>query len=277
MSDPIYRLMKTSTPSPCLKRSWFSRSIEEFINAPADQILAELVKGSFFPVLPSQRDAWIAEISLLRCALAGYTGMLYLEFEIPRMGHRVDALVMVSGIVFHELQDRSPIVLTRKLDVAKQWLRDQASGNERIGIIVSSQAERLKPYAIDVRTPVNPVKWFLDGKNDVRSSYYLEDVATEFHVQGLELDWACVSWDGDFRYKEQGWQHYSFRGTKWQRINKEARQQYLKNAYRVLLTRARQGMIIFIPDGSSADPTRQPAYYDPTFAYLRSVGLPEIK
>jgi hypothetical protein len=173
-------------------------------------------------------------------------------------------------------EDRYPIVLTRNLDIARQWLRDQASGNERFGIVVSSQAERLKPYAIDVRAPVNPVKWFLDGKDDVRSSYYLEDVATEFHVQGLELDWVCVSWDGDFRYNEHGWQHLSFRGTKWQRINKASRKNYLKNAYRVLLTRARQGMVIFVPEGSSTDPTRHPSYYDSTFSYLRSVGLREL-
>jgi hypothetical protein len=178
--------------------------------------------------------------------------------------------------ILHEFEDRYPIVVTRNIEIAKQWLRDQAGGNERFGIVVSSQAERLKPYAIDVRTPVNPVKWFLDGKNDVRSSYYLEDVATEFHVQGLELDWICVSWDGDFRYNENGWQHYSFRGTKWQRINKGTRKTYLKNAYRVLLTRARQGMVIFIPEGSSVDPTRDPSYYDSTYGYLRSVGVPKI-
>jgi hypothetical protein len=178
--------------------------------------------------------------------------------------------------LLQEFEGRYPIVLTRKLDLARQWLRDQASGSERFGIVVSSQAERLKPYSIDVRTPVNPVKWFLDGKDDVRSSYYLEDVATEFHVQGLELDWVCVSWDGDFRYNEHGWQHLSFRGTKWQRINKGSRRNYLKNAYRVLLTRARQGMVIFIPEGSSTDPTRHPSYYDSTFEYLRSVGLREL-
>jgi hypothetical protein len=178
--------------------------------------------------------------------------------------------------IFGEISDRYPILLTRNLDRAKQWLRDQASGSERYGIVVSSQAERLKPYALDVRTPVDPVKWFLDGKDNVRSSYYLEDVATEFHVQGLELDWACVSWDGDFRYSSDGWQHFSFRGTRWQRINKPSRRQYLKNAYRVLLTRARQGMVIFVPEGSADDQTRHPTYYDSTFAYLRSVGLPVL-
>lgn len=175
-----------------------------------------------------------------------------------------------------ELRDRYPIVLTRHLDTAKAWLHEQASGNERYGIVVSSQAERLKPYAIDVRTPVNPIKWFLDGKDDVRSSYYLEDVATEFHVQGLELDWTCVSWDADFRYADRGWEHFSFRGNSWQRINKPSRKNYLNNAYRVLLTRARQGMVLFVPKGTETDPTRNPSYYDSTYAYLKSIGLAEL-
>jgi hypothetical protein len=188
----------------------------------------------------------------------------------------LDCEVGYARDILRELNGRYPIVLTRNLEVARQWLREQASGSERYGIVVSSQAERLKPFAIDVRTPVDPVKWFLEGKDDVRSSLYLEDVATEFHVQGLELDWVCVSWDGDFRYHDHGWQQFSFRGTQWQQIRKPERRIYLKNAYRVLLTRARQGMVIFIPEGSSTDPTRDPSYYDPTYAYLRSVGLPEL-
>jgi len=142
--------------------------------------------------------------------------------------------------------------------------------------VVSSQAERLKPYAIDVKTPVNPVHWFLDGKEDVRSSYYLEDVATEFHVQGLELDWACVTWDADFRHSANGWQNWSFKGNKWLRINKEERRNYQKNAYRVLLTRARQGMVLVVPEGAPDDHTRQPRFYDSTYEYLRGIGFQEL-
>jgi DUF2075 family protein len=120
---------------------------------------------------------------------------------------------------------------------------------------------------------MDPIHWFLDGKEDVRSSYYLEDVATEFHVQGLELDYACVTWDADFRYTGQGWDHWSFVGDRWNRIRKPERQVYLKNAYRVLLTRARQGMVIVVPEGDSADPTRDSSYYDATYDYLRGVGI----
>lgn len=175
-----------------------------------------------------------------------------------------------------QIADRYPIAITRDLRKAKQWLKDHARGTERFGILASSQAQRLKPHAIDVRSPMDPIHWFLDDKEDVRSSYYLEDVATEFHVQGLELDWACVTWDADFRYTNREWQHWSFVGDRWNRINKHERKIYLKNAYRVLLTRARQGMVIFVPEGDSADVTRCADYYDSTFHYLGNIGLDQL-
>jgi hypothetical protein len=172
-----------------------------------------------------------------------------------------------------QVTNKYPIVITRDLSKAKRWLKEQARGSERYGIVVSSQAERLKPHAIDVKSPIDPIHWFLDGKEDVRSSFYLEDVATEFDVQGLELDWACVTWDADLRYTKKGWQHWSFVGDRWNHINKPERQNYLKNAYRVLLTRARQGMVIVVPQGDLEDATRKPEFYDPTFEYLQSVGF----
>jgi hypothetical protein len=175
-----------------------------------------------------------------------------------------------------QVADRYPILITRNLAAAKDWVRKQARGSERYGMIVSSQAQRLKPHAIDVRSPMDPIHWFLDGKEDVRSSYYLEDVATEFHVQGLELDWACVVWDADFRYVDGQWQHFSFVGDRWNRILKDERKQYLKNAYRVLLTRARQGMVIVVPHGDDHDPSRAPTYYDSTFNYLAGLGLTQL-
>lgn len=188
----------------------------------------------------------------------------------------LDLEVEEARATFAELQARYPIRITRDLSRAKQWLRDQARGTERYGVVVSSQAQRLKPHAIDVRVKTDPVRWFLDGKNDVRSSYYLEDVATEFQVQGLELDWACVVWDGDLRHAGDAWSHHEFKGTRWNRIKKAERQAYLKNAYRVLLTRARQGMVVVIPEGSNEDPTRSADYYDGTFSYLRELGLPSL-
>ncbi|GAB4134010.1 MAG: DUF2075 domain-containing protein [Bacteroidia bacterium] len=172
-----------------------------------------------------------------------------------------------------QLQSKYPIVITRNLDKAKTWLKDKARGSERYGIVVSSQAYRLKPLAIDVKTQINHVNWFLDGKDDIRSSYFLEDVATEFQVQGLELDWVCVTWDGDLRFTKDGWKSYSFVGNKWQNIHKTIRKKYLINAYRVLPTRARQGMVIVVPEGNSEDHTRQPEFYNSTFEYLKSIGF----
>jgi hypothetical protein len=190
--------------------------------------------------------------------------------------HLLDRDEAEARRILARITDRYPIIVTRDLKRAKTWLRERARGSERYGMIVSSQAQRLKPHAIDVRSPMDPIHWFLDGKGDVRSSYYLEDVATEFHIQGMELDWACIVWDGDFRYSDAGWQHFSFVGDRWNQIRKPERQTYLKNAYRVLLTRARQGMIVVVPHGDDADPTRQPACYDLTFAYLQRIGFKVI-
>jgi hypothetical protein len=173
-------------------------------------------------------------------------------------------------------QDRFPIRVTRNLAAAKQWVRARARGTERFGMLCSSRAQRLKPHAIDVRFKVDPVHWFLNGPDDTRSSFYLEDVATEFQVQGLELDWALVNWDADLRFGRGGWSHHDFRGDKWITIHNQANRRYLLNAYRVLLTRARQGMVIFVPPGDSADPTRRPQWYDATFAYLRQAGIAEL-
>lgn len=172
-----------------------------------------------------------------------------------------------------ELRDRYPIVITRDLALAKRWLRERARGSERYGLVASSHAYRLRPHAIDVRLQVDPVQWFLHDKEDVRSSYYLEDAATEYRVQGLELDWACVTWDADFRRVRNGWEHWKFVGRRWNRVRSLERQVYLKNAYRVLLTRARQGMVIFVPPGEQDDHTRKREYYDLTFDYLVGIGF----
>jgi len=175
---------------------------------------------------------------------------------------------------FARLRDRYPIAVTRNLNLGKQWIHTRARGSERFGLVASSKAQRLKPHAIDIRVDVNPVHWFLNGKEDTRSSFYLEDAATEFQVQGLELDWACVTWDGDLRFTGCGWSFHDFRGTRWCNIANPDNRRYLRNAYRVLLTRARQGMVIFVPPGDSGDPTRSPEFYDSTFHYLTEIGIP---
>jgi hypothetical protein len=177
---------------------------------------------------------------------------------------------------FDQLSSRYPIAVTRNLDAAKDWLRTHARGSERYGLLTSSKAQRLKPHAIDVRVDVDPVNWFLSDREDTRSSYYLEDAATEFQVQGLELDWTCVAWDADLRVDGSGWSYHDFRGNRWTNVKSLENQRYLLNAYRVLLTRARQGMVIFVPPGNSKDPTRSPEHYNVIFQRLTSLGLPAI-
>lgn len=177
---------------------------------------------------------------------------------------------------FEKLSSRFPIAITRDLDIAKEWVRDHARGTERFGLLASRKALRLKPHAIDVRFKVDPVSWFLSDRDDTRSSYYLEDAATEIQVQGLELDWTCVTWDGDLRFTGSKWAYHDFRGKRWCNIRDQDNQRYLLNAYRVLLTRARQGMVIFVPTGDRNDPTRPPENYDATFRYLTSVGIPVL-
>ena len=143
----------------------------------------------------------------------------------------------------------------------------------RYRLLASSNAARLKPHGIFVKSKIEPEKWFLASQYDVRSSDALEDAATEFDIQGLELDWACVCWDANLRRHERKWEHYQFKGSAWQKVNDERRQAYLKNSYRVLLTRARQGMVVFVPNGSDSDPTRLPSWYDEIAAYLQKCGF----
>ncbi len=181
-----------------------------------------------------------------------------------------------AKILLSKLENKYPLLITRSLQKAKDWLRQQARGSERIGIIASSGGDRLKPEGIYVQVKIDAKNWFLNSKEDVRSSYYLEDVATEFDIQGLELDWTCVGWDADLRYLDNTWQFKRFRGTNWQNIKDEESIIYLRNAYRVLLTRARQGFIIFLPEGDSSDNTRKLEYYDGTYTFLKSIGLKEI-
>ena len=190
--------------------------------------------------------------------------------------HLLDGNVSQAQVLLATLKYKYPIVITRDLNAAKNWLRKQKRGTERYGMVVSSQAKRLRPLAIDVRCKPDTVHWFLDDITDIRSSLFLEDAASEFDVQGLELDWTCLVWDGDLRRKNDTWQNFSFTGNKWLNIRSEERKAYQINAYRVLLTRARQGMVICVPEGNPEDSTRQPEFYDGTYEYFKQIGLDEI-
>ena len=230
---------------------------------------SEYAASNAIESLKTRRDVHFNEDLHLAVSMRSFRA----EHVSSLVKHLLDRDVAQAKAALEEVQLRYPIVITRDVTKAKQWLKSQARGSERFGIVVSSQAERLRPHAINVRSPMDPVHWFLDDKDDVRSSFYLEDVATEFQVQGLELDWACVVWDADLRIDASGWRHHQFVGNKWQNINKAERQTYLKNAYRVLLTRARQGMVIVVPLGDCEDPTRDPVFYDPIYEYLKGIGI----
>ena len=214
----------------------------------------------------------------------------------------LDVDVELAKEQLQKLEANYPIRLTRDLEKAKDWLRKVHRGSERYGLLVSSQAYRLRPLSIDVRCKPDTVHWFLDDITDIRSSLFLEDAATEFDVQGLELDYAAIVWDGDMIYDPdhvvlskkdrkkpeliQGpWTQRSFNGGVWQNVASDMRRMYQLNAYRVLLTRARQGMVICVPagnsskniDGSYLDPTRVPLFYDSTYEYLKSLGIKELE
>jgi hypothetical protein len=192
------------------------------------------------------------------------------------VGHIVNNRPHDAKINYAKIADRYPIKLTRNLDDAREWLKSQARGSERYGLLASSGAMRLRPEGIHIKAKIDPPVWFLNDKTDVRSSYYCEEVASEFDVQGLELDWTGVCWDADFRYTGGSWESFDFKGTRWQRVRAQVAQEFLRNSYRVLLTRARQGMVIFLPKGSPSDATRPPEYYDETVAILKRCGLEEL-
>lgn len=202
------------------------------------------------------------------------------SFRTPDLAAFVKAILDVdterAKELYQRIKDKYPVCMTRDLNTAKKWVREQCQGTTRYGMLASSGALRLKPEGIFVKNEINVANWFLNGKDDVRSSYYLEDVVSEFDIQGLELDFSIVAWDADFRFDGTEWTYYNFVGNRWQNVAAEERKLYLKNAYRVLLTRARQGMIIFIPEGSDTDETRRRGWYDANFNYLCDVGVEAI-
>jgi len=192
------------------------------------------------------------------------------------VGHIIDNEPEAARATYKSIEAAYPIYLTRDLTATRAWLRSQARGTERFGLVASSGAQRLRPEGIHIKAKIEPANWFLNDSADVRSSYYLEDVASEFAVQGLELDWVGVCWDGDFYHKDGRWVCQAFKGTKWQSVNDESRRVYLKNAYRVILTRSRQGMILFVPKGEASDRTRPSSFYDGTVEFLCACGIPML-
>lgn len=224
-----------------------------------------------------------------------HLGVSLRSYRAEKLSAFVHALLSFdenASALYNEIKDKYPIVLTRDMAKARKWLHDKVRGTERTGVLVTKESARFKPLAIHILPSgdENAVHWFLDDKSDVRSSNYLEDAATEIQVQGLELDYTCLLWDADMRYENGEWRFYRFNGqTKWveQTGGTESKQElmkYMLNAYRVLLTRARAGMVICVPEGNPnknvsgfwEDSTRLPEYYDGTYQYLKSLGIEDI-
>ncbi len=188
----------------------------------------------------------------------------------------LDLDIKTAKQIYEKIKYKYPIRITRDIKLAKEWVKNKSMGSQKYGLLAASGALRLKPEGIFVKNKIDVCNWFLNNKEDVRSCYALEDVVTEFDVQGLEVDYSIVCWDADFRIIDGKWSYKRFHGSNWINILKNEDKLYLKNTYRVLLTRARQGMIIFIPKGFREDITRQPKFYDGTYNYLKQIGLEEI-
>jgi len=335
-------------------RAYYSADLSDFLQQSTNEVLGIIhTNDASAETTIQQSNTWEAEVRILKDQLRNLnSGRIIFEYTIPRMGKRVDVVVLYRSIVFllefkcgdeeyrqstydqvydyaldlrnfqkeshdkllvpmmistrapryqNTLTERDriiepircnghnigiaiehvatqyPIVITRDLRKAKSWVRDKCQGTTRYGLLASSGGLRLKPEGIFVKNEISVANWFLNGKDDVRSSYMLEDVVSEFDIQGLELDYSIVAWDADYRYVNGAWTYNSFVGHRWTNVSSDERRLYLKNAYRVLLTRARQGMAIFVPEGSSEDSTRKTEWYDGIFEYLKSVGIPVLE
>lgn len=225
-----------------------------------------------------------------------HLGVSLRSFRAEKLSAFVHSLLAIDGNaaeIYAQIKENYPIILTRDMEKARRWLHEKVRGTERTGVLITKESARYKPLGIHVlqSDDENAVHWFLDDKSDTRSSNYLEDAATEIQVQGLELDYTCILWDADMRFENGKWKFFcwSRQKSEWGELiinseSKHERMKYMLNAYRVLLTRARSGMIICVPEGNAhktasgfwEDSSRLPEYYDGTYKYLRSLGLDEI-
>ena len=248
---------------------------------------AEYAEGRVNELLQDNHHVTYAEDLHLSVSLRSYRAE-----KLSAFIHALLNFDKTAPMLYAEIKDKYPIVLTRDMSKARKWIRDKVRGSERTGILVTKESARYKPLAVHIlpSDEENAVHWFLEDKTDTRSSNYLEDAATEIQVQGLELDYTCLLWDADMRYDNGKWRFYRFNGqTEWRELtpNTEGKQElikYMLNAYRVLLTRARAGMVICVPTGNTnktangfwEDATRKPEFYDGTYQYLKSLGIEEI-
>lgn len=257
-------------------QDWFSTLSEKYLDWEiylSDKITdSEYVGNSDVSTMLHNRE--------YHCISDLHLGVSLRSFRSEKLAFFVKCLldeeIELAKETYEELKKSYPVLVTRKFDVAKKWVKKKARGTERYGLLASSEGKRLRAEGIWVPLEINHVGWFLNEKDNIDSSYYLEVATSEFKVQGLEIDYAVLAWDADLRYTSNGFDYFKFRGTKWNHVKQEQRQHYLKNAYRVLLTRARQGLIIYIPGGDEEDPSRLTEYYEGTYQYLMHVGIEEI-
>jgi hypothetical protein len=204
---------------------------------------------------------------------------------LPRWVNAVLASDRKAARSIADARDEFPVYLTRELHAARKWLRINARGQRRCGLVASSGARRLRAEGLGVSLGADDLDgvahWFLRPPGDLRSSYALEVTANEYACQGLELDYAGVCWGGDLIWaaREQKWVPRRLSGTVWQKVNEADSKSWSLNKYRVLLTRARLGTVIWVPEGDSEDPTRPPELYDETADALEEMGarpLPPI-
>ena len=248
---------------------------------------AEYAEGKVNELLKSRQNVTYSESLHLAVSLRSYRAE-----KLSAFVHALLSFDPFAKTLYAEIKDNYPIVLTRNMEKARKWLHAKVRGSERTGVLVTKESARFKPLGVHILQPgdENAVHWFLEDKTDTRSSNYLEDAATEIQVQGLELDYTCLLWDADMRCENGQWRYYRFNGqTKWNELtgtsdSKSEQIKYMLNAYRVLLTRARIGMVICVPEGNPnrtatgfwEDSTRLPEYYDGTYQYLKSIGIEEI-
>ena len=241
----------------------------------SDQLLSgdsSTAGQTLFDVIPS--NVTIQKNSALHLSVSQRS------FKANNLNTWVSALINNKPIEAFEIaksiKEKYPLLITRDISTAKEWLKQNKSGNKRIGLVASSGGLRLKPHGIYIDSDIDEAMWFLNDETDIRSSYYLEIVASEYKVQGLELDWVGLCWDADLRRINDEWDFKKFSGKQWNTKGKIVDQQFLLNSYRVLLTRAREGIVIFVPSGDITDATALPSFYDPIYLYLKACGLQEI-
>jgi hypothetical protein len=169
-----------------------------------------------------------------------------------------------------------PFYVTRDLDAMRAGLRALCRGLRQAGLVASAGARRLRAEGLGVQVP-DIADWFLRRWPDIRGSEALETFATEYDCQGLELDVVGLAWGGDFIRADSGWQARRFAGKAWQVVRNAEEHRFIRNTYRVLLTRARYETVIWVPRGSpDANPfhdrTRPAAEMDSIAAHLLACG-----